>query len=99
LKLDGTYEISVYADDVNIMRGSVYTIKKKAETLVVANKETGLEVNADKAKYIVMTRDRNAERRQSIKTDNSSYGSVEVFKYLGTILTIKILFSKKLRAD
>jgi len=48
---------------------------------------------------MVMTRDRNAERSQIIKTDNSSFESVEGFKYLGTILTIKILFRKKLRAD
>jgi hypothetical protein len=53
LKLDGTHELLVYADDVNILRGSVYTIKKKAEALVLASKGTGLEVNADKAKYMV----------------------------------------------
>ena len=89
----------VYGDDVYILRGSVQTLKKNAEALVAASKETGLEVNADKAKCMVMTRDRNAERSQSIKTDNSSFESVEGFKYLGTILTIKILFRKKLRAE
>ena len=35
----------VYADDVNILGGSVHTVKENAETLVVANKEIGLEVN------------------------------------------------------
>jgi hypothetical protein len=85
LKLDGTHELLVYADDVNIWRGNVQTVKKKAEALVVASKGNGLEVNADKAKYMVMTRDRKAERSQSIKTDNSSFESVEVFKYLRTI--------------
>ena len=99
LKLDGTHELLVYADDVNILRGSVHTVKENAEALVVASKESELEVNADKAKYMVMTRDRNAERSQSIKTDNSSFESVEVFKYLGPILTVKILFRKKLRTD
>ena len=33
------------------------TIKKKAEALVVASKETGLEVNADKNKYMAMSRE------------------------------------------
>jgi hypothetical protein len=40
--------------------GSVYTIEKNTEALVVANKEIGLEVNADKTKYMVMSRDLNA---------------------------------------
>jgi hypothetical protein len=41
-------QILVYADDVNILGGSVYTIKENAEALLVASKEIGLEVNADK---------------------------------------------------
>jgi len=50
LKLNGTYQLLVYADDVNtsILGGSVHTIKENAETIVVANKEYGLEVNAEK---------------------------------------------------
>ena len=55
LKLNGTHQLMVYAYDVNILRGSVHTIKKNTETLVVASKETGLEVNADKTKYMVMS--------------------------------------------
>jgi hypothetical protein len=42
LKLNGTHQLLVYADDVNIMGGSVHTVKKTAEALVVASKETGL---------------------------------------------------------
>jgi uncharacterized protein YfaS (alpha-2-macroglobulin family) len=53
LKLNGTYQLLVHADDVNILGRSVHTIKKSASALVVANK-IGLEVNADKTKYIVM---------------------------------------------
>jgi hypothetical protein len=37
-----------HADDVNILGGSVYTAKENAKALVVAAKEIGLEVNADK---------------------------------------------------
>ena len=60
LKLSGTHQLLVYADDVNILVGSVHTITKNAEGLVVAGKENGLEVNADKTKYMVMSRDQNA---------------------------------------
>jgi hypothetical protein len=51
--------------------------------MVVAGKETGLEVNADKIKYMVMSLDQNAGRSHNIKIDNSSFDGVEEFKYLG----------------
>jgi len=41
--------------------GSVHTIKKNADALVEASKEVGLEVNADKTKYMVKSQDQNAE--------------------------------------
>ena len=48
LKLNGTHQILVYANDVNILGESIHIIKEKAEALVVPSKEIGLEVNADK---------------------------------------------------
>jgi hypothetical protein len=45
--------------DVNILGRSVCTIKKDTGTLEVASKEMGLEVNADKTKYMVMPQDKN----------------------------------------
>jgi len=36
------------------------TVKKTTEALVVATKETGLEVNADGTKYMVMSREEYA---------------------------------------
>jgi hypothetical protein len=39
LKLNGTHQLLVYADDVNILGRSVHAIKKNAEALVVATKE------------------------------------------------------------
>ena len=53
----------------------------------MASKETGLEVNADKTKYMVMSRDQNAGQTHNIKTDNSSVERVEEFRCLGTTLT------------
>ena len=57
MKLNGTHQLLVYADDVNVLGGSVYTIKENAEASIVASKEMGLEVNADKTKYMFMSRD------------------------------------------
>jgi hypothetical protein len=55
LKINGTYQLLVYADDVNILGRSVHTIEKNTEALVVASKENGLQVNVDKTKYMVMS--------------------------------------------
>ena len=55
LKLNVTHQLLVYADDVNILDGSIHTIKKNTEALVVGSKEIGLEINADKTKYMVMS--------------------------------------------
>jgi len=87
LKLNGTHQLLAYADDINILGGSVHTVKENAEALVVATKEIGLEVNADKTKYLVMSRDQNAGRGRSAKIDNSSIETMEVCQYLGTTLT------------
>ena len=64
-------------------------VKENAEALVVATKEIGLEVNADKTKYMIMSRDQNAGRSHIMKIDNSFFERVEEFKYLGTTLTNK----------
>ena len=57
------------------------------EALIVASKEIGLEVNTDKTKYMVTSRDQNAGRSQNMRTENRSFERVGEFKYLGTTLT------------
>jgi hypothetical protein len=86
LKLNGTHWLLVYADDVNILCTGIHTIKKNTKALVVAIKEAGLEVNAEKTKYIVISQDQNAGQYHNIKTDNKSFERVEEFKYLGITL-------------
>jgi len=94
LKLSCTHQLLV-----NIFCGSIHTIKKNTVALVVASRETGLEVNAGKTKFMVMSRDQNAEQNLSIKTDNKSLERFEPLKYLGTIATIETPSVNKLRAD
>jgi len=80
LKLHCTYQLLVYAGDVNML--GVHTVKKNTEALVVTGKEIGLELNTDKTKYMVMPRDQNAGRSHNIKNDNSSFERVEEFRCL-----------------
>jgi hypothetical protein len=40
LKLNGTHQLLVCTDE-NILGGSIYTVKEKAEALVVVSKNTG----------------------------------------------------------
>jgi len=54
LKLNGTHQLLVYADDVNILGRCLHTTEKNTEALVVTNKEIGLEVNADKTDATVL---------------------------------------------
>ena len=99
LKLNGTHQLLAYDDDVNILGGSIHALKGNAETLVAATRETGVEINSDKTKYMVISRDQNAGRIHSVRFDNRTFEMVEDFKYLGTTLTNEILLRKKLRAD
>ena len=39
-KLNGTHQLLAYADDVNILGGSIHTLKENAEALVAATRET-----------------------------------------------------------
>jgi hypothetical protein len=83
LKLSGKNQLLVYADDVNILGGSIHTIRKNTKALVIARKEIGLEVNAEKTKYMVMSRDQNAGQNGNIQVGNKLFETVEQFKYLG----------------
>jgi len=50
-KLNGTHHLLVYDDDdVNILGGSVHTVKRNGEAFLFCSKDNGLEVPADKPK-------------------------------------------------
>jgi len=57
LKLNGTHQVLAYADDVNILGGSIHILKENSEALVSATWEIGLKVSADKNKYMAISRD------------------------------------------
>jgi len=60
VKLNGTHQLLIYADDVSILGRNICTVKKNTKALVVAIMEVRLEVYADETKYMVMSQDQNA---------------------------------------
>jgi hypothetical protein len=60
LKLNGTHQLVVYANDVNLLCDNIENIKKHAETIIDASKKVGLEVNTEKTKYILLSCHHNA---------------------------------------
>ena len=49
LKLNSTHQLLAYADDVNILGGSIHTLKENAQALVAATREM------EKFKYLGTT--------------------------------------------
>jgi hypothetical protein len=77
----------VSADDVNLLGDSVNTIKENSETLLESSRDIGPEINAEKTKYMIMSRHPNSGQNRNIRAANESFGKVAKFKYLGTTLT------------
>jgi hypothetical protein len=70
LKLNGTHQILPYADDMNLLGDNIDTIKKNTETLIDASKEVGLEINVEKTKYMLLSRQQNIYQNRDMKIAN-----------------------------
>ncbi|KAJ4435636.1 hypothetical protein ANN_18252 [Periplaneta americana] len=87
LELNELHQLLVYADDVNMLGENPQTVRENTGILLEASKEIGLEVNPEKTKYVMTSRDENIVRNGNIKIGNLSFEEVEKFKYLGATVT------------
>jgi hypothetical protein len=87
LKLNGTHQLLVYTDDVNLLEDNISIIKVNIETLTDTSKETDLEVNTEKTKNMLLSHHQNAQQNHTIKIANRSSKNVAQFNHLGTTVT------------
>jgi retron-type reverse transcriptase len=77
LKLSGTHQLLVYADDMKLLGDNVDTIKK--------NKE---KVNTQKTKYMLLSLHQNAGQNHDLKIADRCFENVAPqFRHLGTTIT------------
>jgi hypothetical protein len=73
------------------------TINKNTQTLIDASKEVDLEVNVEKTKYMLVSRDQNAGQNREIKIENRSFETVSQFKYLGMTVINQNLIQEEIK--
>jgi hypothetical protein len=96
LKLNGTHQLLVYADGVNLPGDNTDAIQKNMETLIDASKEVGLDVTPEKTKYMLLSRHQNAGQSYDINIANRCFENVAKLRYLGATITNQNLVQEEL---
>jgi hypothetical protein len=95
LKSNRTHQLLAYAHDVNLLGDNKDTIKKNTETFIDASKRTGLEINVEKSKYMLLSHQKNVGQNRDMKIANRSFENVSQFKYLGMTVTNRNLIQEE----
>jgi hypothetical protein len=82
---------------MNVLGGNIGTIKKNTEPLIDTSKKVGLEVSAEKNKYMLLSCHQNAGQKHGIKAANRSFENVAQLRYLGTTATDLNLIQEEIK--
>jgi hypothetical protein len=91
------FDRRLYADDVNLLGDNIETIKRRTETLIDTSKKGSLELNVEKTKYMLVSRDQTAGQNRDMNIANKSFENVSQFKYLGTTLRNQNLIQEEIK--
>jgi hypothetical protein len=95
--LDGTLQLVVYADDINLLGNNIVSIKKKKESPVDASRKIGLEINTEKTKYMLISHHQNAGHNYNIKIANRCFENVAQLRYLRMIVTNQNMIQEEIK--
>jgi hypothetical protein len=86
LKLNGTHQLVVSADDVYLLGDNIDTLNE-TKKLIYANKEVSLEVTAEKTKNMLLSHHQSIGQNHDIKAANECFENVAHLRYLGMTIT------------
>jgi hypothetical protein len=95
--LNGTHQLLVFADDVNLLGINMDTIKKNTETLIDVTKEVGIVVKTGETKYMSLSHRQNAVENHDIKIADRYFENMAQFRYLGATVTDKNLIQEEIK--
>ena len=87
LELNGKHQFLVYVDDANMLGENLQTVQETTEIAIKASKDIGLEVNSEKAKYMITSCHRKVGQNPNRVIGNLWFENVKKFKYLGVTVT------------
>jgi hypothetical protein len=96
LKLKGTHQLVVYADDMILLGDNIDSIINHKNSKF-ASKEFGVEVNVEKTKCMLLFHHQNAGQTHDMNVANRSFENVAQFKYLRTTVTNQNLIQTEIK--